>query len=173
MSSKNQIMHRLLTLAVLVFSAGSQALASDASQCPLNVAAYHEKAKALAASTAGATLNRKTYEVSWNDEQLGRVSVLIGGCNHLGFSAKLERKSEKRILHQQAIELASHLVNQLWPKTQASQIAAALPRLQRNDIGSSVSLYTSVDIDGYDEVNLSYSYSRGILKIEVSAIQTV
>jgi hypothetical protein len=164
---------RLLPFVFLVFSAASRAEQVGTSECTLDAASYQTEAKALAAKKPGATLNPETFEVSWYENGLGRVSVHIGGCNHLGFSARLEQRSVKPMSQKQVMKSVSRLLNKLWPKVHANAIISALPRLERIESDPDWNSYSSSSIDGYDIVNLSYRFRSGVTIIEISVIQTV
>lgn len=173
-SATSQLMLRTPLLLFFCLT-GSAACAAefDTSQCTLDVEHYRKQARELARAKGGRMVDPEGFQVTWLDRRIGRITVIIGGCNHLGLSAVAERSANRMPPHAQAIACASRLVLQAWPKAHAAAAVGAFARLERSQSSPTVHAFVGYGIDGYDSIELDYSLHRSVLRVKVQVIPPI
>jgi len=165
-------MKNLVLCTFLAIAAPLSMAQSDTANCPLDYDFYEAAAKKLATSKPGGRLDKETHEVSWADKKFGRLFVSIGGCNHFGLLVRAEFHSNRPLTPAKIIQYARSLVSDQFPKAHAKSIVPLLSKLERVRTDAEGYSAAAYNLDGYDEVSISYSFQNGVIKIEVSAIQT-
>jgi hypothetical protein len=117
---------RQYLIAIWMAAGLASAAEPPLSGCTLNTDHFLRQAEELAASKPGASLDPRTYTVTWIDAEFGQVSVSLGGCAHYGLSVTSTREASQPLSYRTAVRFASRMVRRTWPEPYSTDIANAL-----------------------------------------------
>ncbi|MDL5034570.1 hypothetical protein QRD43_21880 [Pelomonas sp. APW6] len=156
--------------AALILCFASMSSAVLAEECLLNQEYFHGEAQALVRRHAGAKYIGDERLVRWDSSDLGRISVIVGGCESFGLESSSERRVIKPSSREAVLKIAKRLARLGWPEPygrEAESVLSTKPRVEGRKSGGLAFEYDAPD---YMEFAVSQSFDGTVEKITVSAI---
>lgn len=155
------------TFLVLPFLLTSSTVFAE--ECLLNQEYFQSEARALASRHAGAKYNEEERLVRWDSKDLGRISVIVGGCENFGLETFSERRVTRSSSRDAILRVAKRLARLGWPESygrEALTVLLSKPQAVKRESSGFVFEY---EVSGYTEFIVSQSFAGGVEKISVSA----
>lgn len=134
----------------------------------LNQKYFQGEAKTLASHHAGAKYYEKERLVRWDSKDLGRISVIVGGCEDFGLEAFSERRVTRSSSRDAILRVAKRIAKLGWPESygrEAVTVLSSKPQAVKHDSSGFIFEY---EVSGYTEFIVSQSFAGGVEKISVS-----
>jgi hypothetical protein len=140
-----------------------------AEECLLNQEYFQSEAKSLASRHVGAIYYDEERLVRWDSKDLGRVSVIVGGCENFGLKTISERRVASPSSRDAILAVAKRLARVGWPKPYGREAETVLSGKPHAVNPESSGVIFEYDVSGYTEFTVSQSFVGGVEKISIAA----
>jgi hypothetical protein len=123
----------------------------SADDCVYDMSSQHERLREIASQHSEAHVSLDESMVFWFERDGSQMTVIYGGCDHLGFSVRRTFPKEITVTEELVLSVAKDLARSFWGKTEIAALSGAIETRALEKEETSESMFLNVSAADYME----------------------